>query len=438
MRHFVTSVGLESRDNTPMISLEEEQVMLDEAGTASAGAENDLQQVERIIEVSDGLEDLAVIADGIEEASPAEVALIENAGNLAVAGTDIQPDEIIPSMESYVGTKIATEGIRETARKLWENIKNFLKRIWVKVEAFFYKIFGTIPRLRSAIDALEKRVEEVTGKQLDQKTIKVTSGLTMLSTNYVAAKNESDVKKGLETMTTAAKFVYGSYVESVAKRGVIIADAIRDFDPAKAEESAGALRMALKAVKPDSIPGIDGGDKSRFPGFTTYKGASLPGNVSLACKWYVDSDDTSVLGALDRFRNAHCDLISTSEKDKAPPSEIDFTTMTTSGMKAILKDASALLDTLEDYKRGAKAKAINKSKSDIEAASEKAAKAAEAMNNKDEGERVSLPYYKTLINFNAAYMRWSKDPAIGMLSHSMSVIKTAMMLVQKSCSAYKD
>lgn len=65
------------------------------------------------------LDVLAQIADDIPNADEHHCVLVELAAVEAVRGTDIDPaTEVVPAMESAVGGKINTAGIRATAEKM--------------------------------------------------------------------------------------------------------------------------------------------------------------------------------------------------------------------------------------------------------------------------------------------------------------------------------
>lgn len=442
-RHLLnTNIAMESygsRVALENISMEEEAVMVDEATTAAAEADQDLSEAERIIEVSDALEDLAVVADGIEEATPAETALVEIAGDMAVAGTDVAPEEIVPAMESYRGGRIATEGIRETARNIWESIRRYLKEVWEKIEKFFYNILGTIPRLRKSLDALEKHGEDVQGKHVENNAkVKMTAGLANISANHVPAKSEGDFSKNLSNLGAAVKFVYGNYAESVTKQGEAIADVIGDFDHAKPTEATAALRTKLKSHKPALPPG-ESRNTTRFPGFAAHVGEALPGNMSVITKRYVDNEsDESDLGALDRYRLSRTDLMPTAEK--APTkhtTEVEFAPLSVSAAHKLIKEMRDILDTLEEYKRGSKSKNLAKAKTSLEKASEKANKNMGDTKPDDEGGKVAVACFRKILDFNAAYARWAQSPAVPMMSHALNVIKTHMVVIQKSFALYK-
>ena len=120
------------------VSFEEEAILVEGAANDLADAQQTQAEVGRVEDIVDGLEDLAAVADQIETATPTDVAMVDTAQRLALAGSDVDSEEVTPSLESFVGRTISTEGIKELAWKLWESLKKTLKKIWSKIEGFFY------------------------------------------------------------------------------------------------------------------------------------------------------------------------------------------------------------------------------------------------------------------------------------------------------------
>lgn len=419
------------------ISLEEEALMVSEAQDEAAEVATDLAEAERLIEVTDALEDLAVVADNIEEATPTELQLIETVGQAAVAGTDVEPEEIVPAMEGFKGGRIATEGIRETARNIWEQIQKYLKQIWEKIEAFFYKLFGTVPSLRKRVAALRDKVDAKQGMKSEAKNVNIP-GATYLSIAGTPVKNEGALNKGLSDLVEASKYVFGTYSDGVASRGEIIAEALNKFDIKEAEVATVALRDKLAANKGAKLPGSATINKSRFPGFDTYVGPGLLGNHSLALKLFTDSNDTTVLGSLDKFRRAGVELISTNEKPGTNGTgAAEFSLMGLSAMNSALADLDKILDLVEEYRRGKRTKDITKSRDAIKTASAKATKAMESAKTGDEEARATVAYYRAMINFNAAYARWVQQPAVPFSGSVLSTVRATLALIEKNLATYK-
>ncbi len=437
MRKLLLTTALESGAlGDANISLEEEALMVSEAQDDAAEVSTDLAEAERLIEVTDALEDLAVVADDIEEATPTELQLIETVGQAAVAGTDVEPEEIVPAMEGFKGGRIATEGIRDRARSIWEQIQRYLKQIWEKIEGFFYKLFGTVPSLRKRVAALRDRVDSKQGMKSEAKTVDIP-GATYLSISGTPIKNDAALTKGLNALHEAAKFVYGGYSDSIATRGEIIADALNKFDIKEAESAAITLRDKLAAAKAPALPGGGTSDKTRFPGFDTKIGPALLGNHSLASKIFTDSTDTTVLGSLDKFRRAGVELITTQEKPKAHTGKAEYSLMSMSAMNSALDNLDKILDLVEEYRRGKRSKDIAKSRDSIKASSTKATKSMDNAKTGDEEARATVAYYRAMINFNAAYARWVQQPAVPFSGSALSTVRATLALIEKNLVTYK-
>lgn len=459
MRKYLPSIAMEHQvalEAMPVLSLEEEQIEVAEQAAEANEIAQELTESERIIEVSDALEDLAVIADGIEEATPAEVQLIAAAGDLAVAGTDVTPEELIPAIEispevaasgdpSLIATesrkalKLATEGIVEKARDIWERIVAFLKQVWERIEAFIYRVIGYIPRIRKSILSLEEKLDDIVGKKAEGK-LKIAGGVSALSVAGAPVKSEADLKKALGDLDAAAKFVFGKMMDSMVKRGEVCAAALDNFDAAKAPEAAKELRAKLAANGVDEkVPGGSGGDKNRFPGFITTTGTPLLGNVSLAAKRYYENADNSDLGSLDRQRHSSYDLVPSSDKAyNMAGKSVEMDPLTSNAIRDILKGCTAILDTLEEYKRGSKGKAVTKARKDMEAASSKAAGSfSKLRSSSEEADKAAVPYLKAMLNFNQAYARWVQSPAIPLMNNSLQSLRAVLVVCQKSVAAHK-
>ena len=116
-------------------------------------------------------------------------------------------------------------------------------------------------------------------------------------------------------------------------------------------------------------------------------------------------------------------------------SKMEISPIAASGMINLLDDCLSILKSLEDYKTGPKVKMLLAEKRRIETASETATsemKSVEAGN----GKASDMPYYRSLLNYNTAYARWSKDPMVDVINHSIASVKAISFVVSKSLAAY--
>lgn len=447
MRNFLSTALEGHRDPTfANLSLEEEQDLIVEAAADEAAVNNDLAQVERISDMSDALEDLAVVTDGMAEDGPTdtEAALVDTMANMAVAGTDVEAEEIVPAMESFGGKRMrySAESIRERAKAIWESIRKFLKQIWEKITAFFYKIFGTIPALRRRLQDLKKRIQDNSKNTIDQKKITVTTGVASLSVNYKTPTSDTDVRKNLSTMVTACKAVYTDILDEGIKMGNIVLDAINDFDPVEPDASLQKLVPALAILQKKNTSGLGftGVSGNRFgDGYEAQLSDPLPGNISIVLKRAKKMPTTTTsVSSLEELSKFDTGIVQTSDKPKDTPSSFEMSTAGNANMLGMVDESLEILDILEGFQRGKRATEMKSLRGKLETASEKASNAMKKLSDSEEKEeKAAVPYYRALLNFNTSFTRWMKDPAMPMVSHSLSAIRGAMNVCQKSLSAYK-
>jgi hypothetical protein len=454
MRHILNSAleGFHVPGTTQFLSLEEEGSVIAETTAEGAAIDSDLTEVDRLADMSDALEDLAVTADAIEgEAGDGvptdnEAALIETVASAAVAGTDVDSSEIVPAMESHGGKRrYAAETIRERARSIWEAIKRVLKQVWDKITSFLYKIFGTLPTLRRRLEELKKRVQDNSNKTVDEKKITVSTGVASLSANYKTPSNAAELRKNFLTLLNTSKAVFVDEAGVTLSLGEAVLDGINDFEPDAAEATAAKFVEKVtaemkKASNKLSTTAVSG---NRFGDSVDAKMTEpLLGNVSIVMKrpTFVEhkAGSGSTLGKLEQMRGFACEVVQTSEKPKDVPNNFEMSTASNSEMLHLVEDALELVDVLEKFQKGKKADDMKKLKGKLDTASDKATTAMNKLNGKeDKAETAAIPYYRALLNFNQAYARWVKDPALPMVSHSLASIRSVVNVVQKSLSNYK-
>ena len=169
----------------PLEDSEEEIAAILAVEELSEEIANDQADVERSIEVADGLEDVATIAENIDQPSPTDIALIQTAANMAVAGTDGDATVLVPAAESITSGKAlaadlrerigyAHEGIMDAFKGIGEKLATLGERIGEKLRSFK----GRVANVRKALNASEKTKFTVKIKEGD---FKVASGVKIAS-----------------------------------------------------------------------------------------------------------------------------------------------------------------------------------------------------------------------------------------------------------------
>lgn len=430
-----------------VVSLEEEQLISEEVADMAADISDAFVDAQRTIEVSDSLENAADIAEAIEVATPAETQLLEVIGEAAGAGSSLDPTDIVPSMESFKGGKIAVEGIRETATRIWENIKRYVKTIWEKITKFFYNLLGMIPHLRRRVLAMQAKVDGMSSLTQANKEFKVKVGIQKLLIGGKPVTGGAALKKGLEDIRKVSASVYGPLADNVASVGSKMAAAMARFDPNK---SAEILKDVVDVI-------IDFGTKgkaathttkatTRFKGYKSFESDELLGDVVVVSKLYEEAKgDTALLHAADAVSKSGVS-VEVSGNTIKHPTEVVFKTMTHEEASSVLNECLSVLDVLEGYRRGSKKAAIEKSEKELDSASNRAqvalatAKVTTAVGTMVEGPtpfREAIPHFRAMINMNLAYARWAQTPFGPLMRVATDSVKTSLVLVQSSLAQYK-
>lgn len=436
MRKFLMP-SMEAREELPVISMEEEVLMTGEAAEDLAQAETEISEVERVEDLADALEDLAEVAETIEEATPTDLAMVETAARAALAGSDVEVEEVLPALESYAGTRISVETIRDTARRLWDNIVEMLKKVWEKVEGFFYKMVGTIPRLRKAAEALKDRAEATVGKTVEEQKTKLGGEAGTLSLDGKAPKGAADVLSALGAVKDQGQAVFGKYATTLAKAGENMASAISDFDIEKAEESLLKVCNAATGVGISEIAklckAVSTSD-TRWRSGEASMAPALPGGKSII---FVSGklSKEEALAYAEGMRRTYAEVVQTSAKKQDAVRSAELSTMSTGDAIAVAEQVLAICDQIEEYQRGKGAKDIAKARDKMKEAGAKATKSMEK-SRKDAGA-APIAQYKAAINFNVAYGRWATTPMGSLASISLAACRAAIVVANKSLSNYK-
>ena len=125
------------------LAKEHETVVLSEAELAANEAKTSIifseveelsHEIDRASDIAEALENMQVIMSGNEEPTARELALINVANQMAMAG-DENKVALVPAEESYYRRHTALEGIGEAIANVW-------KAIWDMVSKLFNAIFG--------------------------------------------------------------------------------------------------------------------------------------------------------------------------------------------------------------------------------------------------------------------------------------------------------
>ncbi len=438
------ALGIESFQEPGItISFEEEAILVEGAANDLADAQQTQAEVGRVEDIVDGLEDLAAIADQIETATPTDVAMVDTAQRLALAGSDVDSEEVTPSLESFVGRTISTEGIKELAWKLWESLKKTLKKIWSKIEGFFYKVFGTIPNLRKSLESLKKRANEMSSKTMKGTKTELGTEVNALCTNYTAPKKGKEIVDGFKQLNGYLNSAFDKHHKGTAAIGEKLADSFNEYDFEKGEES---LRRVVDVMG----SGIDLGSvvklfdlgnytDRRFAKGDVKKGPDLFGNKSLfltGCSKITEilgKKSTAALRDAEFARAYRLDVMVSAVKEKDAVTSATIDTMTVGEVEDFVVAGNELLDLVEEYQRGKAKKEADKARERLETATDKL-----TANGKKQEDMASadIAYYRSALNFNSWFIGMATQPNASLCSLGLAAIRAGIVACNKSLSNY--
>lgn len=411
------------------LSLEEEALVLDQAHRDMTSCTSGLQEVNKQLELSDALEDLAAIAKTIPEASTTELNLIATAGQAGVAGTDNEPELMLPAMEGFQeGKRIAFESLAEKAKTLWKNILAFIARLWEKFMAF-WRINVVVAELKRKIADMRRAIKE--GKVSHAGRAGTFEELVeWFSFEGEHLTTPEKTTAALVESAKVAGFIYDTYANEIEATGQRLVGTLSDFKPENKDQVLASLVQQLGRLNfggmPHAVPeGNDGG-------FAVATCQSFLGNGMLVAKTFKPQAGMHPIQALEGFRNSGI-MLERGDAKKGSVYTIKygnakFFAPKPEGAPAILQAAETLLGVIENFHAG-HAKKLSAISEQLKAASEKAVQAFSGTVAGDGAEEAEREF-KAALNLNAMYARWAQVPVLPFYSYIISMCRFALAWVQ--------
>ena len=433
-QHTGASVAMEE------ISMEEEALLIQESAGDLAEAEAEIEDAQELADTSDALEDLAMVADGIDEASENEVALVEAGVQLATAGSDLEVEDVAPGLESYIGRRISTEGIKETARAIYDAIVRAIKKFWEKIKAFFRKTVGTLANLRRSAEKLRARAGECHGKTSKEKQIEVGSEINSLSIDYKAPKTGKAILDIVDNTSKLLDGVLNGQNKESADIGEKLADALNDFDAddaASAKASLGKVCGAFGKHGSTNLPAASSQSSvdTRYPAGTGIKYQvvkDIPGNRILVVT-NPDRTGTDPMATAAKLRGIKSHLANCTDKDKDPVNEATVSVVTPTEAEKLADKIIDIVAAIAAYENGKGRKDADKAKERVEKAMGKAKERMEKVKADDTGV---ISAYRAALNLVPAYIHISGQLAAQMTSVALAASRGAIVVANKSLSQY--
>lgn len=151
------------------LAKENETVVLSEAELAANEAKTSIifneveelsHEIDRASDIAEALENMQVIMSGNEEPTARELALINVANQMAMAG-DENKVTLVPAEESYYRRHTALEGIGEAIANVWKAIWSMISRLFNAI----FSLFGGGSGVGGSVARIEKHLKKVSERR---------------------------------------------------------------------------------------------------------------------------------------------------------------------------------------------------------------------------------------------------------------------------------
>lgn len=189
----------------------------------SSEIEEEMQENDRVIDTIPALENLLeTVSQMPEDLSETDQAMIRNNINMAVAGTDIQADELTPGLESFTTRTVAMEGIGDTLKAAIASVFNSNATILTKSERRFMMFESQVAKIdeelavirsdiRSLKDNHKENINVFLGRHAQNEEGIITDKDSFFKAYY---KDTEALRKLIQSVTNNGKILDGMLVST--------------------------------------------------------------------------------------------------------------------------------------------------------------------------------------------------------------------------------
>ena len=198
---------LKIKDSNEIAALESDQDFMQAAISCEAEYHRIttmFSELDRVNDLAVSLEDIASVLEQTEDPiTPSEMALVQIAGDIATAGTDVNPDSVIPSVESEDGKAGTIANLKQRVKQLIAAVLAFIKQILARLKNFAVRIaemYGTMDR---RVDVVLNRAKSYKNKDTRVTHVSGVKSLVGFPSNGSSVKDArviSDSKKLLKEL----------------------------------------------------------------------------------------------------------------------------------------------------------------------------------------------------------------------------------------------
>lgn len=281
------------------VSLEEEQMAAMDVVDSMSEMDATMDDIHRSSDQAAHLDAMADAMNKIED-KPALIIqdLVALAGQAAVAGTNLQPEDLVPALETLDegGLRVSVEGIREKARRLWEwvreqldKMREYLIKFAKNIQMLIFNqrsMWNDVARLHDKFVLPNKATFDtsIKGRQVPRSTHNV-----FYQIDGKPITGEEDTRRALETIHSAKQNLV-FFSDSMKSLSIHAVESIRRLTGAL---NASKKFEALETIGTQSLNQINYGQRSFLD--KSYSN-EMKSSVDESGKEMINFDSTPLLG----------------------------------------------------------------------------------------------------------------------------------------------
>lgn len=162
------------------------------------------------------LESVTAFFDTNTTPSLEDLALADLAMGAATADTDITPEDLVPSLESFVGRQVATENLRDTLKKYYDIVIDFITKLYQNLRVFLEKFFDDVEPLKVKLENHVKLLDTKKDQSPGKAEVMVGPSVRKLATAYKLPKEFRDLVGPLGILRSVSETIFDQHATLVS------------------------------------------------------------------------------------------------------------------------------------------------------------------------------------------------------------------------------
>lgn len=205
------------------LSLEEQAILLNEIGDGDATIQATINNLNRVEDTGQALEDVLVIAEVTpKDELDANASLVRSIGEMAVVGTDADPTAIFPNP---VLTVESLSDAKSYLKKIWESILEMLRQLRDQIKASFNKYAMFLDSHKQRFVALRDQAKKIDPRQYNAEQ---TVPLGLCVRNGRAPRNADGILDNWDVVHSNTEKVLVGHADNDAAVAKVIVDLLKN------------------------------------------------------------------------------------------------------------------------------------------------------------------------------------------------------------------